>query len=289
MLRAVQATAPGGDVVASLVVFAAHSTTNIGSAVDGDWPQFLGDRMAEEFGGVGIGMEGANGGTQPCRPTCAHTPTSEPGYGMGDRRRAILLNYLAHTRDALAHAVPVTGPVAGARTYVREPVVGPAVTGLFLAGSHTGTTLLRSHDSPWMVGPTVRTVVSDIRVGNLLFNGTPGEGFPAIRSGVATAVGEGAPGGPRMVIQLGLANDQLGYLIAPASYVAPIAAEAAVNDNIIFNVSPTIGDHVMCANIRLAGSVGFPPALTPQCAPYDAMDVAGDPVAAVPVGGVTLP
>jgi hypothetical protein len=289
MLRAVQATAPSGDVVATLVVFAAHSTTNIGSAVDGDWPQFLGDRMTQELGGVGIGMVGALGGTQPCRPTCAFTKPSNPGYGMGDRRKAILLNYLAHTRAALDAAKPVTGPVAGARAYIREAIVGPAVAGLFLAGSRTGTPLMRSHDNPWMVGQTIRTVVSDLRVGNLLFNGTPGEGFPAIRSGVATAVGEGTAGGPRMVIQLGLANDQLGYLIAPVHYVVPIAAEAAVNDNIIFNVSPTIGDHVMCTGIRLAGEVGFAPALTPQCAPYDAVDLPGDVGASVPVGGVSLP
>ena len=288
-LRAIQATAPNGDVVATLVVFAAHSTTNIGTAIDGDWPQFLGDRMAQEFGGIGIGMEGANGGTQPCRPTCSFTKPTEPGYRMGDRRKAILLNYMAHTRAALDAAKPVTGPVAGARTYIREPIVGPAVAGLFLAGSRTGTPLMRSHDNPWMVGQTIRTVVSDLRVGDLLFNGTPGEGFPAIRSGVAIAVGEGTPSGPRMVIQLGLANDQLGYLIAPVYYVPPIAAEAAVNDNIIFNVSPTIGDHVMCTGIRLAGSVGFTPALTPQCAPYDAVDLPGDVAASVPAGGVTLP
>src|SRR5207302_3480120 len=45
MVRVVQATAPSGAAVATLVVFAAHSTTNIGSQVDGDWPQFLGDRL----------------------------------------------------------------------------------------------------------------------------------------------------------------------------------------------------------------------------------------------------
>ena len=35
---------------------------------------------------------------------------------------------------------------------------------------------------------------------------------------------------------LGLANDQLGYLISPAAYVPIIAAQVPVNDNIIFNV-----------------------------------------------------
>ena len=90
-------------------------------------------------------------------------------------------------------------------------------------------------------------------------------------------------------IQLGLANDQLGYLIAPARYVPIIAAEVPVNDNIIFNVSPTIGDHVMCSDIRLALATGFDGASPAKCAPYDAADSAGDPIADVPVGGVPDP
>jgi hypothetical protein len=134
-------------------------------------------------------------------------------------------------------------------------------------------------------------VAADVRIGSLLFNATPGEGFPAIRQGVADAVK-----GPAMVIQLGLANDQLGYLIAPASYVPVIAGEAAVNDNILFNVSPTIGDHVMCADITLAHAVaGSDWTVTdpPACAPYDAADAAqvaaGDPLSASPVGGISVP
>jgi hypothetical protein len=91
------------------------------------------------------------------------------------------------------------------------------------------------------------------------------------------------------VFQLGLANDQLGYLIAPVSYVPVIAAEVAVNDNIIFNVSPTIGDHVMCSDIRLALSLGFSGSSPAYCAPYNAEDAAGDPLENSPVGGVVLP
>ena len=78
-------------------------------------------------------------------------------------------------------------------------------------GHHIGARLLRSHENPWMVGNTVRTITSALRVGGVLFSGTPGEGFPAIGTGVRDAVS-----GEQEVIQLGLANDQLGYLIAPA-------------------------------------------------------------------------
>ena len=288
LMRVVQATAPSGSTIATLLVFAAHSTTNMGNAVDGDWPAFLGDAMAAKYGGVGIGMEGANGGTQPCRPACSFTDPHNPGYNE-DRFHAIRDNYMSHVTDALAHSTSVTGPVAAATGYIREAVTGPFVAALFVGGKHFGINLMRSRENPWMVGQTVRTVVSDIRIGNVLFNGTPGEGFPAIRSGVAAAVGEGGSGGPKLVVQLGLANDQLGYLIAPMSYSIAIAAEAAVNDNILFNVSPSIGDHVMCADIALAPAVGFPATSPPTCAPYTVEDLAGDPMANVPVGGISAP
>jgi hypothetical protein len=77
--------------------------------------------------------------------------------------------------------------------------------------------------------------------------------------------------------------------MAPVTYVPVIAAEVPVNDNIIFNVSPTIGDHVMCSDINLALQTGFAGAAPATCAPYDSADRAGDPVSQAPVGGTTLP
>ena len=285
MFRVLQATDPNGAVVATYAAYAAHSTAGGGSGVHGDWPQFLSERMSSDFGGVGIAMEGANGGTQPCRPACAFTSPDNPGYNAPDRRTAIMANYTAHVNTALATAAPVRGPVAAAQDRIREPIVGPAVQALFTAGARTGTRLLRSHESPWVVGETIMTVTSALRVGGVLFAGTPGEGFTAIGNGVRDAVGEGA----QEVIQLGLANDQLGYLIAPATYVPVIAAEVAVNDNIIFNVSPTIGDHVMCSDIGLALQIGFEGRTPPACLPYKAADAGDDPVGKLPVGGIALP
>jgi hypothetical protein len=285
MVRVVRATSQeDGSVIATYMAFAAHATAGGGNGLHGDWPQFLSDEMSARYGGVGIAMQGANGGTQPCRPACAHTDPANPGYNDSNRKRAIVSNYIAHVESALAAAEPVSGPVDATKRFIREPITGPAVTVLFAVGSYDGARLLRSRENPWVVGNTVRTVASALRVGDVLFAGTPGEGFPAIGNGVRDAVE-----GEREVIQLGLANDQLGYLIAPVRYVPIIAAEAPVNDNIIFNVSPTIGDHVMCADIALALELGFEGASPAECAPYDAADSAGDPVAGVPVGGVNDP
>src|SRR4051812_8445325 len=284
LFRVVQATDANGAVVGTFAAYAAHATAGGGDGLHGDWPQFLSDQMAASFGGVGLAMEGANGGTQPCRPACAFTKPTNPGYNEPNRKTALMLNYMAHVSDSLAHAAPVRGPVSAAQGTIREAITGPTVLGLFMGGHHIGARLLRSHENPWVVANTIRTVTSALRVGGVLFSGTPGEGFPAIGEGVRGAVSD-----EQEVVQLGLANDQLGYLIAPVNYVPIIAAEAPVNDNIIFNVSPTIGDHVMCSDISLALKLGFAGSSPASCAPYDAADSTGDPVAQVPVGGVILP
>ena len=284
MFRVVQATAPGGGVVATYAAYAALATAGGAGGLHGDWPQFLSDATTARYGGVGLAMEGAIGGTQPCRPACAFTKPSNPGYDVADRRTALMLNYTAHVQDSLDHAAPVRGPVDATQSDIREPITGPAVLALFTGGQHIGARLLRSHESPWVVGDTIRTVTSALRVGGVLFAGTPGEGFNAIGAGIRGAVTDA-----QEVFQLGLANDQLGYLIAPITYVPVIAAEVPVNDNIIFNVSPTIGDHVMCSDIGLALKIGFKGSSPASCAPYDAADAAGDPVGSVPVGGITAP
>jgi hypothetical protein len=282
--RVLQATAPGGSVVATYAAYAAHATAGGGSGLNGDWPQFLSDAMTARYGGVGLAMEGAVGGTQPCRPACSFTSPTNPGYNIADRKTALTLNYMAHVQDSIDHASAVKGPVAAAQGHIREAITGPTVLALFAAGHRTGMRLLRSHENPWVVGNTIRTVTSALRVGGVLFSGTPGEGFNAIGAGI-----RGAVSNAQEVIQLGLANDQLGYLIAPVTYVPVIAAEVPVNDNIIFNVSPTIGDHVMCSDINLALQTGFAGAAPATCAPYDVADSAGDPVSQVPIGGTTLP
>jgi hypothetical protein len=286
-MRVLQARTPSGDVVMTYMAYAAHATAGGAEGVHGDWPQYVGDAMAARYGGVGIAMQGAVGKTQPCRPHCAFTSPSNPGFQLSGRKNQITANYMRHVGLALGSATPVRGPVAGAQARIREVVTSPAVLGLFTAGGTAfGARLLRSLDAPWQNANTIGTVASALRVGDVLFAGTPGEGYPEIAFGVRDGVS-----GEREVVTLGLANDQVGYLIAPAAAYPVITAQVAVNDNTIFNVSPTIGDHVMCADIRLARSLGFGAGearLAAYCAPYDAADLAGDPVGTVPVGGVSL-
>jgi hypothetical protein len=270
-VRVLQARAVDTNaVVATLVSYNAHATLGGADGVHGDWPQFLSDRLSTVLGGVGIGMEGSVGRVQPCRPQCSFTNPAQFG-GATDRKTAYVNALMSHVDAALSSANSVRGPVVARRTLIREPITNPAVLALFEAGSAIGAELRRSNQAPWLVGNVIATPVTSIAIGNLLISGFPGEAYPNIPLGVSGAVPS------KMHLPLGLANDQLGYLISPAEAWPMVTAEVAVNDNAIFNVSQTVGDHVMCASIANA-RVFYSTKVTvpPRCAAFGALDTSSD-------------
>ncbi len=279
-MRVLQARNAAGKPLVTYMAYAAHATAGGGKGVHGDWPQFLSEAMAARYGGAGIAMVGTIGRTQPCRPRCSFTDPKQAGYELKDRRAAYTRMYLNHVEDAVRTATPVSGPVGAAQGLIREAITGPAVLALFEGGSRAGAELLRSREQPYLSGTVVGTVTSAIRLGGVLVTGTPGEPFPAIAQGIADAVE-----GEQEHFTLGLANDQLGYLISPAAIYPVIAAEVAVNDNAIFNVSATIGDHVMCSDLALSLSLGFAGTAPAMCAAYAAADVAGEAYGLLPLPG----
>jgi len=273
-VRVLQARDAGnGAVIATAMSYAAHATLGGESGVHGDWPQYLSEALTERYGGIGIAYEGTNGRTQPCRPRCSFTDRRKPGYGIADRRGSYTTMLMYHVAQALTGAPAVEGPVAGAETMIRHNVENPIVGGLLFQGGLVGAPIQRSQQSPWLTGTTVGTIVSALRIGDLLISGAPGEPYPNIAAGVVEATNVAA----QRHWTLALADDQLGYLIAPVEAWPAVASQVAVNDNVIFNVSPTIGDHVMCAQIRMARAVGFTfQRLVPdaRCALWDAYDIA---------------
>jgi hypothetical protein len=55
----------------------------------------------------------------------------------------------------------------------------------------------------------------------------------------------------------GLSNDQLGYIIStlPEAYPEVLVRGAQGNDNILFNMSQTLGERLTCSLLRGAGEV----------------------------------
>jgi hypothetical protein len=153
------------------------------------------------------------------------------------------------------------GPIVAARSYLVEDVSSNAlILGFEYAGGAVGIPLNRSSSPPWLATNVLGTVTASARIGDVLLSAGPGEMYPQIPLKLASI----APA--RGCMTAGLANDQLGYLIAPyEAYPEPIRrsffdqegdeVEPISNDNYFFNVSHTMGERVTCSLLRGAGEV----------------------------------
>lgn len=247
-----------GDVIVSFLSFAAHPTLGGAGGLHGDWPEHVAQAIENTYGGVGIAWPGAIGRIQPER-------------GWHDRKLDYSANLITLMHDALRSSAPVrAGDVAASKKLILTEVTNPILAGLLLHGETVGARLMRSREAPWMTGNTVSTVVSAARIGDVAFLGVPGEAYPQIALEAAAAIQ-----GESTLVTLGLADDMLGYLISHTEDYPVLAGITPINDNALFNVSPRIGDHVMCAGIRAARDIGFQTSLTPanaRCAAFDAED-----------------
>jgi len=156
----------------------------------------------------------------------------------------------------------------------------------------------RSTLPPWASGDVIGTFASAHRIGDVLLTANPGEAYPDVRMAVAAA-----RKGMQAVFTFGLANDQLGYLIAPSSEYGWIAVSQPGNDNAFFNVSTAYGDHLACTLTAASGAIGFgatrntqpygPHAPAPACpvlTPTDAVPIGPTPQQPWPFGdGLALP
>ncbi len=155
----------------------------------------------------------------------------------------------------------------------------PRSSGLNYLGSVAGAQLSRSKQPPFLTGNILGTTTATLRIGDVLLSAVPGEAYPQIAELVRTLT-KGAKGWMTM----GLAGDQLGYLIAPReAYPEPIRRSVTNeagdeispidNDNYFFNVSLTMGERVTCSLLRGAGELlergGAPRAAYDRCALYD--------------------
>ena len=273
-LRVLQAYDRDGRPLGTLINYAAHATVMGGGNLrySADWPGTVAHQTELDLHEpVAVTMPADVGRTQPPRPH------SDPNCDTPGHIDCNLDQLMTWTRiftpwvvQAVQDAQPVRGTtVASQETFTREAVTNPALFGVSYSGETglRGYGAYRSATPPWMSGNVLGTFVSAHRIGDLLLTANPGEAYPDIRFGLMREVQ-----GVQDFFTFGLANDQLGYLIAPASEYGWITYSQPGNDNSFFNVSPTYGDHDMCTQISDAQAIGF--AATPGSpAPYDASAV----------------
>jgi hypothetical protein len=255
MFRLLFAETPSGQLAGVYGTFAAHSTLH-GSAplLSPDWPGIVSDIVSADTGIPVVLGEGAVGRTHPAgdRSTweariaaeiesayATSTYLTTPGVGGGESA----ITFTAYNAILLG-GLTVGKPGCGAPA-------NPISAGFESAGVNpTCVPIGRASTPPWMTGDRITTLVSAVRVGDVLLWGAPGEIYPNAQWTIQQHVQADH------VFVLGLANDQLGYLIAPSEDWYKIASNPT-SDNTLFNVDITAGDHVSCAVIDLARQLGF--------------------------------
>jgi hypothetical protein len=266
-VRVLQARDPKrGTALGTLLDFSAHATV-LGSSntkVSGDWVQAANPLLAQRFGGQAVTLVGTVGRTQPADRSCP-----DPTATTADAQNLCKIDHYAgrvvdRAAQAVAAARPLTGdPTTAARSYLLEdPSSNALILGFEYVGGAIGIPLNRAMTPPWLTGNVLGTVAATARIGDLLLLSGPGEMYPQIPQRIREMVGADAGG----FMTAGLANDQLGYLIAPyQAYPEPIRrsffnqqgdeVSPIDNDNYFFNVSHTMGERLGCAFLRGAGEV----------------------------------
>ena len=278
-LRVLQARDADGDAFATLLNFSAH-TTVLGSGnrkVSGDWVQRINPMLEQRLGGAVMTMVGTLGRTQPRDRGC-----EDPAVvGSDERALCDLDEYASRVTEVAQVAVAASQPIAGealvrTRSYlIQDPATNVALLGLLVFGDAIQTPVNRAVTPPWLAGNVLGTVAATARIGDVLLLSGPGEMYPQIPTAVRTALA----GKYRGVMTAGLANDQLGYIMAPfpeaypkpicttlfgncgdvAPSCAPTEPQDCVspvdNDNYAFNVSHTLGERLICAFLRGAGEL----------------------------------
>lgn len=247
------------DPIAFLPNWQGHPSIVPGTKIHPDWPGALNQILESRHpGAFSMTVPGDIGRTQ----TGQSGNTDE---GVGDQKA---IAYSARLADLLDAAISTNlheiapGPVTSAQVFFTETTTNPLILGLFHGGVNGVSDIYRSKEAPWLQGPAaIGARAFTVRIGDVVLGAAPGEAYPAVRDGLRDFAGASA------TFFMALAGDQLGYLISPEEDVPLIAADG--NDNVAFMVSPTIGDHVMCALIKGAEANGFTSGTVPNtCAPW---------------------
>jgi hypothetical protein len=265
-LRVLQARDPKTGVpFATILNLNAHPTV-LGSSntkATGDWPQFANTLMTQDagtFGSDAMTIVGTLGRQQPARGDCSDKALAAKGDSDPQEAICKLTQYagrvVARAKLALAGAQPVGGkPEVVAKSYfIQDPADNAGIMALNDLGELGGAPIMRSNLFPWRTANVVGSVTGSARIGDILLSSMPGEAYPQIPLAVRDALKGSAIKG---FMTAGLSNDQLGYIIAnfPDSYPQVLIRGAGGNDNILFNMSQTLGERLTCSLLRGAGEV----------------------------------
>src|SRR5439155_9094537 len=265
VLRAFHPSDPNGTPFAVLVNAAIHATVG-GSGnryVSSDWVSTLSNYVERQYpGATAVTIVGDVGRTQPNDRSCvvepAHpgmfteplsgavvpydvdtrAPDSCPISQFARRVQAWMDKAIADSEQEIS-----TPGVAYKEMFIHDLSDSVILFGLDYAGDYAGAPIARGIFPPYLTGTILGTWVGAYRVGDLLMVAAPGESYPNIRDGLLAAIHTTQP-----TWIFGLANDQLGYLIAPTPEAYPEPVRRPImhgdpHDPTTWGVSPIDNDN----------------------------------------------
>lgn len=262
-VRVLQARDRRGRPFVTLLNFSAHPTVldSDNTKVTGDWPSVANPLLEKAFGGRAMTMVGTLGRTQPNErgdAACKAAPATAKGDAFQEcKLQSYAARVVARAKLAAKAAKPLGGdPRVQAHSYlIQDASTGAGLLAFQIAGGPLDVPFDRSMQMPWQGGISFGTVTSSAMIGDVLLSGAPGEMYPQIPLKVRALLA-----GLRGYMTAGLADDQLGYLIAPlGAYPEPISRTVfdrsgglspLDNDNFFFNSSTTLGNRITCSLLR---------------------------------------
>ena len=201
-LRVLQFTGAEGGTIATLVNFTAHPEVlwSDSTALTAEYPGHVYRLVEEAFGGVAVFINGALGGM-------ATVQVTEPTFAECERVGTVV----AMTAIDAANSARVVSPLLH---HERRVFTTPMANLQFRAAVDAGIV---------PVGPstdTVETEVSLVRIGDLAIATVPGELLPSLGFELRDAMIERL--GVESPFILGLANDELGYILAEDQFDQPL-------------------------------------------------------------------
>jgi len=218
------------ETVATLVNFACHPViTMTGTLVSADYVGFLREQLEDEFGGVGIYFNGAQGNINPYM----YIKYSSP-YAPGDLEMYEAAEEYGHTLAEYAIQALESGkilknlPLEVAKVEVDLPVQNPGFLYLISKG------LMQRELIPYDGGYALKAEVSGLKMGPIMMLSVPGELFSETSLSLKEQM-------PRYGMVLGLTTEELGYIIPPEQW-APGSGEVGESMSLGVQTAPILVD-----------------------------------------------
>ncbi|MHB8593620.1 MAG: hypothetical protein ACYDB3_04715, partial [Acidimicrobiales bacterium] len=265
----------------TLVNFGVHPDILEGTTlISPDWPAWTIAALRADQGGHSLFLQGTLG-SEPVLPAGDGHPVEYSGVGTTAGSLVEAQEYgqaIAGLVDgALGHATALHSErVAAATVPIQVPATNPTILALDLLSPPAQVDgalglghVLRADTPGYLTGDVVGSVVGVVRIGNGALFDMPGEIFTDVFAAARRQVEAG------WEVPVGLADDQLGYVVMPDEWPVLNAAGGVTGPGAEFSLGPAAGSAIVAGVVRAAHEVGFGVRLRPT-------DLVGsdDPVAA---------